>query len=402
MNEQRNQALGKWHKWQKYVGIIPSAYRLLAFATASAQIFIFTSAQYSVLPPIILVTGVGIYTLFKVLHPLRWHQGNILGLSLLGIDIAVCTFLVISTGGLYSPFLLYTLAPVLTAALLLGGVVTLATAGLSIAYVIASHLFNPFFLTQLSLAELGYFMVYAIAVCLAASLPYMINVNLRQRLQDEDILQERQRLSRELHDGTAQTLAALRWQVQLLRRRLAEMGIELNEARELEKLVEQAHQDTRESLELLRTYTGNGSFLPYLQDCLERLSQDTGIHLHFDIKTTEIHLEASVELELRRICQEALTNIKKHSRGANNVQLKVTQVDNHLEVSIADDGCGFDALAYYYGGLQVEGHGLEVMRERAESIGGQFRVLSMPGRGTEVQVEVPLNSYRSELLWVKR
>jgi signal transduction histidine kinase len=91
---------------------------------------------------------------------------------------------------------------------------------------------------------------------------------------------------------------------------------------------------------------------------------------------------------LLRICQEALTNVTKHS-GAQSVQVKLKQVNGHLRVSISDDGRGFDILTYYHDGVKAKGHGLTVMRERAESIGGKFRVLSMPGQGTEVQVEVP-------------
>ena len=96
-----------------------------------------------------------------------------------------------------------------------------------------------------------------------------------------------------------------------------------------------------------------------------------------------------------------MTNIRKHSE-AHNVQVKVRSVDDHVEVSITDDGCGFDALAFYRDGAEAKGHGLAVMRERAESIGGRFRVLSMPGQGTEVQVEVPSKSHRSRWSWLKR
>jgi len=388
-------------RWQGYIRVVLPAYRILAFAIAAAQIFVIASARYSLIPPLILVTGVGIYTLVKVLHPLRWHQTGILGYSILGADIAVCIFLVISTGGLYSPFLLYTLAPVLTAALLLEAKVTLGIAGLSGVYVIGSHVGNPFFPTQLSLAELGYFLTYIIAVCLAAFLPYLINVNLRQHLQSEDILQERRRLSREIHDGSAQTLAVLCWQVELLRRRLAGMNIDLAEVRELGKLAEKARQDTREGLKLLRNYTGDGRFLPRLRDYLEHLKQNTDIDFSLGVKSAELHLEAPVELELLRICQEALTNIRKHA-GARNVQIKLKQEGSHFEVSIADDGCGFDAIDYYRDGVEAKGHGLAVMQERAESIGGRFRVLSMPGQGTEIQVEVPANLHRERLLWLNR
>jgi signal transduction histidine kinase len=387
-------------KWQKGIGIVPSAYRGLAFAIAAAQIFLSPSARYSVIPPLILVTGAGIYSLFKILHPFRRHEKGVITLGILGTDLAVCIFLVLSTGGLYSPFLLYTLAPVLTTALLLDRRITFGITVLSAAYVIGAHLANPFFSIQLSLPELSYFLVYIIAASLAASLPYLINVNLRQRLQSESMLRERQRLSREIHDGVAQTISALRWQVQLVHRRLVEIGVNLDEVSELVGLATKAHQDTRECLELLRDYTGDGSFLPHLKAYLQHLNQNTNIDFRLNVEAREFHLEAPVELELLRTCQEALTNVKRHS-GARNAQVKVRQTDNHLEVSVADDGCGFDAVAYYHDGVDGKGHGLAVMRERTELMGGRFWVLSMPEQGTEIQIEVPCVSHRGGLLWRK-
>jgi signal transduction histidine kinase len=398
LNHQRNLTQSKW---QEGISVVPSVYRGLAFAIASAQIFLFPSAHYSVIPSLILVTGVGIYTLLKTLRPFRYHEKGVITTGILGADLVVCIFLVISTGGLYSPFLLYTLAPVLTAALLLDRRITFSITALSGAYVISAHLANPFFPTQLSLPELSYFLVYMIAASLAAALPYLINVNLRQRLQSEDILRERQRLSREIHDGTYQTLSTLCWQTQLLHRRLMAMGIELDEVKQLEMLTEKARQNTRESLRLLRSYTGDGSFLPNLKDYLKQLSQENNLAFYLDAEDDELHLEALVELQLLRICQEALTNIRKHA-GARHVEVKLKSVDKHLMVSIADDGCGFDALAYYQDVARAKGQGLAVMQERAESIGGRLRVLSLPGQGTEVQVEVPANRQPSRWLWTKR
>ncbi len=174
----------------------------------------------------------------------------------------------------------------------------------------------------------------------------------------------------------------------------------LGEVDELVRLSEKAHQETRESLELLRNYTGNGSLLPYLKDYLENLSQDTGIDISLHDETDELNLPALVELELLRICQEAVANIIKHSE-AHSAQVKLRSVNGHIEVSIIDNGCGFDSLAYYRDGAKTNGHGLAVMRERAESISGRLRVVSVPGHGTEVQIEVPSNSYRSRLSWLK-
>jgi len=381
-------------RWHRYVRVVPSVYRLLAFAMACGKIFFFSSVYHSVVPILALVTGVGIYSVVKALHPIRWQRAGVLGPSLLGADIAICSFLLVVTGGIYSPFLLYTLTPILTAALLLDGKVTFTTAGLSVIYVALSHLVNPFFATKFYFPD---FSVYLMSAFLIAILPYLINVNLRQRLLVEDMLRERQRLSHEIHDGAAQAVSALRWQAQLVHRHLVAMDINLVEVEELVRIAEKAHQDARESLELLRSYTGDGSFLLHFKDYLKHLSQSTDINFRLVTEASELNLEAPVELELLRICQEALTNVRKHS-GAHQTLVKVGLVNSHVAVNITDDGRGFDALAYYHDGVEAEGHGLAIMRERAESVGGRLRVLSKPGDGTEVQVEVPLNSHRGRLL----
>lgn len=390
-NSHENNTLGKW---QRRVVFASSTYRLLAFGIATVQIFLFPSPYYSGISPVVLATGVGIYTLARALYPLHGQRSSI-SYGVLTGDLMICAFLVASTGGFYSPFLLYSLAPVVTAALLSNSKVTFAVAGLSAAYVLGSHLGNLFPLAQLSFLELShFFLVYLMAICLAAVLPYLTNINLRQRLQTDDILRERQRLSREIHDGTVQTISVMCWQVELLSRRLAQIGVGLDEARQLAKLAERAQRDARESLEFLRTYTGDDSHLAYLKDCLRHLKRDTNINYRLDVGPGEYHLEAPVDLELVRICQEALSNIRRHS-AARNVRARVRVVNNHLQVVIADDGRGFDVLAYSGNRADAEGYGLDVMRERAESVGGTFRVWSRPGRGTEVQVEVPVNSRRA-------
>jgi len=152
---------------------------------------------------------------------------------------------------------------------------------------------------------------------------------------------------------------------------------------------------------LLRNYTDDRGFLAKLEDYIERLNQDTSIYFRLDTETREIDLDAPVELELMRTCQEAVTNIKKHS-NARNVQVKLRRVNGHYEVSIIDDGCGFDALSQYHDELEGANHGLEIMRERVESAGGTFQVTSVPGQGTRVQIEVPANHKQGRLLWPKK
>ncbi len=382
----------KKSRWQSArVGAVIHGYSSMAFLVGAAQLIVFRSFHYSIVPPVILVSLLGLYTLGKMFFPSRWYTVSKAGHSLLTLDILVCIFLVLSTGGLYSPFLLYSLAPVLTSALFLQGKVTFIIAGITALQVIGSHAANPFFPTQLSVPEMSYFTVFVIALTLAAILPYMSNANIRHKDRAEGIIEERHRLSREIHDSTAQTISALRWHVQLLRRSLEKTGIPLDEITEVENLVEKANRDTRESLVLLRNGDGNGTFLSRLNGFLEQFKADTGLDFQLNAPASTPHLEALVELELLRICQEALMNIRRHA-GAHLVQVNVRPSGGSLRVDVIDDGCGFDMTASHQHNASSRGHGLDVMRERAESIGGKFRVTSVPGRGTEVHVEMPASS----------
>jgi len=393
MNYQPKETPGKW--WHQ-MWVVPWSFGILAFAIGAAQMFFLPPAYQPVVPPLILVLSLGVYTLARSIYPFSRYRSDIRDRIIYGADIALSIFLVMLTGGFYSPFLVYTLLPVIGAGLYLRSRMAFAIAGLSPVYVVlGGHLWNPFLPTLFSAPELKFLSFYTIIVFLAAVLPYLININLRQRLQSDSILEERRRLSRELHDGVAQTLSALRWQIQLVQRCLIEMGIELDEVAELGKLATEAQQDTRECLELLRNYTGDGSFIPHLEDYLKHLNESTNIDFHLNIETGQLHLESRVELQLLRICQEALTNIRKHS-GAHNVQVEIGSADSHLEVSIADDGCGFDALAFYSDGAHSERQGLMVMQERAWSIGGKLMVLSQPSSGSEVRLSIPIKKQRGD------
>jgi signal transduction histidine kinase len=374
-------------RWRDRTANILSAYRFIGLISAFVMVQFITPGLNSKVSPVLLVIIVSVYTLFKVLHPTRWHQPSITGFGLLAVDIILCAFLVTITGGIYSPFLLYTLAPVLEAALFMDSNITVTIAGVTAAYVMVAHVWNPFFPNTLTLPDSSQLSVYIAAVCLSAVLPYLINVNLRQSLQSEEAFQERQRLSREMHDGIVQTISALSWQLEVLNRRLAEMGIDLKEAKQLGELTQKAQQDTSESLEFIRSISTSGTFSVRLNAFVRQWNQDFNIRFHSEVMPDELHLEPTVELQIIRICQEAMTNVKKHAK-AHNVTVNMDLVNKVLVLKIADDGDGFDMTARDRDGVR-KGHGLNIMRERAESIGGNLTITSAPGRGTELRLERP-------------
>ena len=221
-------------------------YRLLAFSIAIVQISLNNPLEpYFPIAVTTIVIFSSIYTLIIVLFALKpFRRRHDLGYSYIFVDILACMSFVFLTGGITSPFLLYTLSPILTTALLKGSGMTFITATLSIFYVISIHVANPFFPSQLLLPELSYFTVYIIAVTLTAVLPYIININLKQKLRSESVINERQRISRELHYGVVQTLTM-----------------------------------PREALEVMHYTSYNSRFLPNLRESLGVCSRKTEVIL---------------------------------------------------------------------------------------------------------------------------
>ncbi|MDD3265045.1 MAG: sensor histidine kinase, partial [Dehalococcoidales bacterium] len=265
-------------------------------------------------------------------------------------------------------------------------------------YVTLSHITISYIPAYTIMLDTSYFMVYTIAVTLAACLPYLANVNLRQKIQAESILRERQRLSRELHDGITQTLAVLHWQSQLIQRQLQKSGLQIQTIKQMESLINDAQKDAREALHLLHSNGNSGSFLPQLQTILDNMSNTGSIISNMRILSTHFHLNTVTEVELIRICQEVLVNVRKHSK-ARHVKVAVQEIDNNLEVTIIDDGRGFDYSAYLAREDVEKGYGLAVIQERAESVGGKVSVSSTPGQGTTVLICVPCIEHSAGVIW---
>lgn len=387
-----NLVLNRWSGWQRgtnqyreiIAGFLLTGFRLLTLLVGALQVYPFQTATLAAVPFHFLFLMAFAFTLVELLHPLHWYLDNRPGFTLLTLDFLLCTWLVFATGGLYSPFLLYSLSPVLRAGVFLSYRKAVWVALASSISVICAHVFNPFFRTGLNEVGISYYFIYVTAVSLCSVLPYLINVNLRRRLEAEDMLRERQRLSHELHDGCAQTISVMLWQVQLVQRRLEEMGIQLAEMRELEELAQRANRETRDALKTLRSHRQKGNFIAGLRGYLAELREDAHININLNIGAGQIQLEPETQEELLYICREALTNIRKHS-GARNVEIKVEPGRTRLRITISDDGHGFNIY-----NKNSTGYGLKVMRERTEAMGGKFEVISAPGYGATVKIEIPV------------
>jgi len=204
------------------------------------------------------------------------------------------------------------------------------------------------------------------------------------------VLEERARLARELHDSLGQVLGYTGIQIQAIRDLLKAGSLSAadeNLAR-LSQVVAEANTEVREFIyEVKTTLLFKEGFFTALQHYLTHFEEN------FQIKTemqnpdnlTEDELNLLTGVQLFRIIQEALANVRKHAR-TGKATIAFRKKDRQIVVTIADDGIGFDP-----GKLAADqsSFGLQVMRERAEQIGGKIRIDSAPGRGTAVKVIIP-------------
>jgi len=213
------------------------------------------------------------------------------------------------------------------------------------------------------------------------------NAHLHEQVADLAVAQERLRISHEMHDGLAQILGYVNTKVQaaellLKREKPEEAGAQL---RELATAARQAYTDVRESIVGLRTLPGpKHSLGEVLEEYLRRWQEMSGVPTTLTIDP-DIRLLPAAELQLVRIVQEALTNVRKHAR-ASHAAIEIRRRHGSVVATITDDGIGFDEATKTHG--EMKRFGLTTMRERAEGIGATLSIASTPGEGTTVRCEL--------------
>jgi len=201
--------------------------------------------------------------------------------------------------------------------------------------------------------------------------------------------EERRRLALEVHDVVSPNLAAVQINIGIIEAGLPHaltkhLGPRLNDVRQL----------IRETNGCLRGICANlrPSVLDYsglyaaVETYVQQFAERTGVPTEMSGGETDGRLHPDVETLLFRIVQEALTNCAKYAQ-ANRVTVELSHDRKHAHLEIADDGIGFDQEQLASDG-RTPGLGLLTMAERAEFAGGQFRVVSSPGKGTRITVEI--------------
>ncbi len=214
------------------------------------------------------------------------------------------------------------------------------------------------------------------------------NARLSLEIRDLAVVDERNRIAREIHDTLAQGFAGISMNIEI-----AKVALQEQDYAELERIMEQTRnlalknlEAARRSVHSLRPQIVEMDNLPLiLQHEIESFASEIKIKGEFHLSGEEKILPAEIKLGVLRICQEALNNIKKHAH-ASAVELTLSFLENSLEMEIYDNGVGFDDST----ANRSEGFGLYCMRERARLMGGNLSYTSEKGKGTRVNLSVPL------------
>jgi len=210
-----------------------------------------------------------------------------------------------------------------------------------------------------------------------------------QEFTDYTAMKERTRISGELHDSLAQTLASIKMQVRVLDETLHQGDEERvwQELEQVENSLEEANIELRELIAHFRAPVGEAGLLPSIERAIKRFQKDCpGVRVFLQNRWEDLHLPLDHEVQIVRIVQEALANVRKHSQaGTVRILISGDVARGQGRVLVEDDGVGFvRAPQEDETGAHV---GLSLLRDRASQLGGSLLVESEPGEGVRLTLE---------------
>ena len=222
------------------------------------------------------------------------------------------------------------------------------------------------------------------------------------------IIEERTRMAHELHDSLAQTLASLRFKVRLFDDSLNQGDEEViwHELEGLENTIDEAYSELRSLITHFRAPIDGKGVVRAVERVVERFKLETATDVFFYHNWKLKSLSRDTEVEVIRIVQEALANIKKHA-NAKNVRILMTSTEEgHCSVLVEDDGVGLNKDRSEQNNDTGDHIGLSIMNERAKKINGEIQFESDEGEGTLLQLNfdavvdtnpVTLNTFKKKV-----
>lgn len=210
-------------------------------------------------------------------------------------------------------------------------------------------------------------------------------INEVSRAQEE----ERKRIARELHDGTAQSLSSLCVNIEEILVMREQLPIEtVVQLEELKVKIQSTLEEVRQfSHELRPALLDQFGLIPSIELLLEQVKYKENLDCRLEVTGSERRLSSDTELALFRIVQEAINNIRKHAQAKKSV-VKVKFTNEKIAITITDNGRGFEVPKMLSNLARTGKFGLVGMKERARLLNGELLLESQVGKGTMVKVEV--------------
>ncbi|NLY67219.1 MAG: sensor histidine kinase [Tissierellia bacterium] len=203
--------------------------------------------------------------------------------------------------------------------------------------------------------------------------------------------EEKQRLARDIHDGPAQSMANI-----LIKAEICERLIDIdkekfrNEMKNLKEIVRMTLRDIRKTIYDLRPMSLDDlGLIPTLERYVQKFNEYTGINIELKVFGQTVTLNSSIQIAIFRIIQEALSNISKHSKATEG-KIIIEFSQNRVNVTIIDNGIGFEYDKSCKDELSIRGYGLMNMKERVELLGGKINIKSAPLEGTRISFYIML------------
>ncbi|MFT3837662.1 MAG: sensor histidine kinase [Myxococcaceae bacterium] len=206
-------------------------------------------------------------------------------------------------------------------------------------------------------------------------------VGLQSDLKELAVVEERNRLAREIHDGLGASLSSLIIQSEYLLGLAKEDAALRKEIEELKASAEESIEELRRNLRMMREDFDLGQGL---EDYAKTFRERTQVPVKFERSGYVMKLPPESQLALFRVLQECLSNAAKHAQP-KQIEVKLHFGPEQVHLSVKDDGAGFDANK-----AKVGHYGLINMRERAMKVGGEVIIDSKPGNGTHISFAVPV------------
>jgi signal transduction histidine kinase len=219
--------------------------------------------------------------------------------------------------------------------------------------------------------------------------PLLDNFRLLQRMQRVLVLEEKNRIARDLHDGLLQSLASLDLRFEVCRKIFKDLPSPvLDELKEFQKIVRDEYSQLRSYMKRLKTPAFAGLELhEALEDYARTFERESGVKVRLNLPAQPIGFSRNTGREVYQIIHEALANVRKHAK-AREVEITLEEQVGIAHVAISDDGCGFPEGP---DGRRGEGGTAWPwsIQERTKALGGNLKVQSSAARGSQLLLEIP-------------